>query len=193
MGASLAAGVLIAVSTSPSSAQRGNTITLSQFIASPQQLLQLFPNGGPKMALLVRRLAIADGGVPALLIGLLASAHPQQKSAILEGLAHAANLLVLTNHARGVDIQQQIASFNDPAVNLAFAKALGDEPLGAVLGGVGGGVGGQTSSLSDVPRTTGPAQPIGTDGTKTATFTVTSSVPAANAALARPVSATTIP
>jgi hypothetical protein len=182
-----AALVLLSASGSYAFAQQASTqqspqVTTAQFLADPPVLLRSFLAGGPEMELVVQQLAVSDASTPPLLIGLLSGANPAQKSAIAQGLAQAAKIIVLTDQPRALDIQQRIAALNDPAVNTAFADGLGDVKLGAVgggpLGGPGAGLGGQTNQLTTNLTNNGPAQPIGRVGTNipTYSFPFTSSV-----------------
>ncbi len=180
VGAVLSALVMLSIGAGQASAQQAQALTLSQFLANPNQLLQQFPEGGSQMALLVQQFVIDDASTTPLIARLVAAANPRQKGAIGEGLAQAAKIIVLTDQARAEDVQKLVASLNDPVVNVAFANGLGDVKLGAVgggpLGGVGAGVGGQTNPLNFTPQSSGGPAPIGGPGVNTPQFFITSSV-----------------
>ncbi len=192
VGALLA--TLLVIGAGPASAQR-TTLTTTEFLNKPSQLLELFPNGGPQLASLVQQFAIEDSATVPLLIGLLANASPEQKTGIANGLAQAAKIIVLTDQARAADIQQRIAAINDRAVNIAFGNALGDVKLGAIgggaLGGAGAGLGGQTDALGRNGGNTGGPQQIGGSGTSTPSFSMTSSVGGTSGVA--PVSSSSLP
>ncbi len=133
--------VLVAAEARPAHAQQ-QPPTVSAFLANPGQLLQQYPVGGTLMISAVEQLALADPTTFKVLIGLLANANDQQKSAIGEALTQAAKIEVLTNQTLAADWQQQIAAITDPAFKIAATNALGDVQLGSVGGGNLGSSGG---------------------------------------------------
>jgi hypothetical protein len=181
VGAMLAAFVMAGVGMSAASAQQSGTPTAAGFLANPGQLLQQNPNGGSLLANAVQQLAVSDPSTFKALIGLVANANDQQKSAIAQGLTRAAKVEVLTNQTLAQQWESQIAAITDPTFKTAALDALGDVKLGAVggaaggnagagLGGSGGGAGGGTT------------QPIGSSGSPVATpsFTFTASTSGAS-------------
>lgn len=149
-GAIVAMFVLAGVDARPAHAQQ--PLTVSAFVANPGQLLQQYPVGGALMISAVQQLALADPTTFKVLIGLLANANDQQKSAIGEALTQAAKIEVLTNQTLAADWQQQIAAITDPSFKTAATNALGDVQLGSIGGGNLGSAGG------------GPAGPSGGGG-----------------------------
>jgi hypothetical protein len=200
-GAVLAAVVMLSIGAGQASAQQSQTLTASQFLANPNQLLQQFPDGGSQMMALVQQFAVEDGSTVPVIIGLLGAANPRQKGAIGEALAQAAKIIVLTDQARAADLESRIVAINDPVVNIAFANGLGDVKLGGVgagpggLGAPGAGLGGPGVG----PGGGGGLQPIGNLGVNTPTFSITSSVGGAGGTspstttLSNQVSSTTLP
>jgi hypothetical protein len=133
------------------------------------------------MALRVQQFAMADAATTSVLLGLIPDANPRQKAAIGEGLALAARILATSDQSRAADIQQWVSALNDAIVNVAFVNTLGDVKIGAANNGrtpgdAGGQVGGQTNQLASNTTFSGPPAPIGTSGTTTPSFTITSSV-----------------
>ena len=149
-GAVVAAFVLAGVDARPAHAQQ--PLTVSQFLANPGQLLQQYPVGGTLMIGAVQQLVLAHPTTFKALIGLVATANDQQKTAIGEALTQAAKIEVLTNQTLAADWQQQIAAITDPAFKVAATNALGDVQLGSIGGGNLGSSGG------------GPAGPGGGGG-----------------------------
>jgi hypothetical protein len=127
---------------SDSQAQQPGQLTAQQFQADPAQVLADFPIGGPLMISLIRQLAIADHADLALIIGLLATANPDQANAIGTGLGQAALASVTADQAYANAIQTALAAANNQTASLAFAAVMGDQGIGATGAGGGGGGGG---------------------------------------------------
>ncbi len=178
-GAILATFVFVAISLTQVQAQEGQTPTVTAFLANPGDILQQNLGGGSKLASQIQDLVVADATTLPVIMGLFANANPEQKSALAKGLAQAAKIIVLTNQALATDIQQRIASINDPVVTLAFTQSLGDVELGAIgigpLGASGGGAGGQISQLNGTAGNAGPAQDFRAGPATTSPFTFSSS------------------
>src|SRR5262245_38753875 len=68
--------------------------TVNAFLASPGSLMQQFPSGGGGMITQVRDLVASNPAALPAVMGLLANANPDQKSAIGSGLGQAARLCV---------------------------------------------------------------------------------------------------
>jgi hypothetical protein len=169
-GAVVAIFVLTAVDARPAHAQQ--PLTVSQFLANPGQLLQQYPVGGTLMIGAVQQLALADPSTFKALIGLVANANDQQKSAIGEALTQAAKIEVLTNQTLAADWQQQIAAITDPAFKVAATNALGDVQLGSIGGGNLGSAGGGPAGPGGGG---GPPQNIQSNTTNTQGFVFTGS------------------
>ena len=137
----LGIGVLAGAEALPAFAQQ-QPLTVSAFLANPNQLLQQFPVGGAVMISAVEQLALADPATFKALIGLVGNANDQQKAAIGEALTQAAKIEVLTNQTLAADWQQQIAAITDPSFKVAATNALGDVQLGSIGGGNLGSSGG---------------------------------------------------
>ena len=178
----VAATLISAAGVSRVVAQHAPILTTAQFILDPNQLLQLFPNGGTQMVSLIQGFVIDNAQAFDLVVQLLPKANSLQKIAIAQALAQSAKLIVVTDQARAIAIQQKIVAINDPIVNVAFAEALGDVELGGVgagpLGGAGAGIGGQTDQLAGNSGIGGIAEPIDGSSYPTPMFTITSSVAA---------------
>jgi hypothetical protein len=89
--------------------------------ANPEQLLQQNPNAGAALSDAVQALAVADPSQFNVLLGLMAKATDQQKSAIATGLADATKLEAQTNQTLATDWVQTLA-LADPS---SFAELLG--------------------------------------------------------------------
>ena len=149
LGAVFGAVGLLAVGTGllhAQQAQNPQPLTVSAFMANPNQLLQQYPNGGSLMISVIQQLALADPATFNVLLGLVGNANDTQRGALGEGLAQAAKIEVLTNQQLAVQWQQQIEAITDPAFKVAATNAFGDVQLGAIgggpLGSAGGGPGG---------------------------------------------------
>jgi hypothetical protein len=160
-------------------AQQPPGLTVPSFLANPAQVLQQNPNGGPLMITQIRDLAVSDPATLSAILGLLANANNDQKTAIGSALGQAARIVVRTNQAYGAQIQAAVAQTNDRVAMVAFTAVTGERELGGIGGGAGasgGAVGGQTNALSGAPSSTGAPQQIGGPGTPTGPFGITSSV-----------------
>jgi hypothetical protein len=175
-GAMLAAVVMVGVDMSAASAQQSAPPTAASFLANPGQLLQQNPSGGSLLTNAVQQLAISDPATFKALIGLVANASDQQKSAIAQGLTRAAKIEVLTNQTIAQEWESQIAAISDPSFKTAALDALGDVKLGSVAGAAGGSAGaGLGGSGGGGGGGGGGTQPIGTAGAPVVTpsFTTT--------------------
>ena len=83
--------------------------TIQQFLADPAALLAQYPNGGPQLIARVRDLAASDSATLNALIGLLATANPNQSTAIGTALGQVALMAVKTDQAYANQIQEAIA------------------------------------------------------------------------------------
>jgi hypothetical protein len=138
----LVGSIGIAMVPSDSQAQQTGQLTAQQFQADPAQVLANFLIGGPLMISQIRQLAIADHADLALIIGLLATANPDQANAIGTGLGQAALASVTADQAYANAIQTALAAANNPTASLAYAAVMGDQGIGATGAGGGGGGGG---------------------------------------------------
>jgi hypothetical protein len=138
----LVGSIGISMVPSDGQAQQPGQLTAQQFQANPAQVLADFPTGGPLMISLIRQLAIADHADLPLIIGLLATANPDQANAIGTGLGQAALASVTADQAYAYAIQTALAATNNQTASLAFAAVMGDQGIGATGAGGGGGGGG---------------------------------------------------
>jgi hypothetical protein len=155
---------------------------MSEFKNTPAQLLLQFPTGGGQMIARIRDLIASDPDTLKALLALLPSANKDQKAAMGAALAQAARLYLRVDQAVANQIQQAVATSNDPDLILAYTAAAGEQPIGGVGGGAGGsagGVGGQTNSLGGPTGNGTGIQNIGGDGTATGVFSYTSATSAA--------------
>jgi hypothetical protein len=147
-----AALVIVVASLHSVPAQQPQRLTVSEFLANPGRLLQLYPNGGPAMIAEIRDLAVSDKATLQPILDLLANADKYQKIATGRGLGDAARILVRSGQqAYATEIQEAIRKTKDQDVVLAYTIASGNRELGTVGGGAGvsgGASGGQTSALS---------------------------------------------
>src|SRR5262245_56072123 len=152
--------------------------TVNSFLANPGSLTQQFPNGGGGMISQIRDLVASNPAALPAVMGLLANANPDQKSAIGSGLGQAARLCVRGDQAFAAAIQAAITQANDRAVTVAFTAVTGEEPLGgtgAALGGGGGG-GGQINPLPNNTGGSSGLQAIDSGKFNSTQFSYTSSV-----------------
>jgi hypothetical protein len=176
VGAMLAAVVMVGVGISAASAQQSATPTTAAFRTDPGKLLKQNPTGGSILTNAVQQLAVSDPSTFKALIGLVANASDQQKSAIAQGLTRAAKIEVLTDQKAAQEWESQIAAITDPSFKTAALDALGDVKLGAVAGAAGGsagaGLGGPGGAGGGGGG--GTTQAIGTGGTPVVTPSFTS-------------------
>jgi hypothetical protein len=132
----------ISMVPSDSRAQQLGQLTAQQFQADPAQVLANNLTGGPILISLIRQLAIADHADLPLIIGLLATANPDQATAIGTGLGQAALASVTADQAYANAIQTALAAANNDTASLAYAAVMGDQGTGATGAGGGGGGGG---------------------------------------------------
>jgi hypothetical protein len=141
---------------------------ITAFTADAAQLLQQNPDGGPAMISRVRDLAASDPATLPILIGLLANANANQRTAIGTGLGQAAQICVRTDQAYAAEIQRLVAASGIAEAITALAAVIGDRPIGALgggpgsLGAVSAGAGGPTNSFSATSGAPGTPQTFGT-------------------------------
>ena len=136
---------------------------VQKFLADPAGWMAQFPNGGPQMIAQTRDLAASDPATLNALISLLASANPQQASAIGTGLGQAALLSVKTNQAYATLIQTALVASQNVSAVVAFSAVVGgDIKLAAAGPGAGGGPGGGGGGGGESP--TGPSGTTGAIG-----------------------------
>jgi hypothetical protein len=149
---------------------------VAAFLNNPKQLLSDNQVGGGRLIARVRDLLLSDSATLPTLLGLLADANNDQKSALAAGLAQAARLWVRVNPTFAQQIQQSVANSKDSPFIVAFSTALGDVPIGALAaGGSDGALGGQTSGLAGAGGGFGGGNFTGNFGTATGNFTATGS------------------
>jgi hypothetical protein len=114
------------------------------FLATPSSLFSEFPGGGLPLSTRIRSLAGSDARALAPLVGLVASANPQQISAIGAGLARVARACQVVNPEYAATVQENVASLENEALEVAFEAASQDVQTAAVGGtaGQGGAQGG---------------------------------------------------
>ena len=122
-------------------AQQPGTPTVTAFLADPEQLLLLNPNGGPLLANAVQQLLLLDSATFKVIISLLPNANELQKIAIAQGLAQAAKIEVLTDQELAQEWQGQILEISEPTFRAAAVSAFGDVQIGVVGGAAGGDAG----------------------------------------------------
>jgi hypothetical protein len=174
-GAALVALLLLA-GAGPVAAQE---TSVQNFLVNPQTVLKQNPTGGSTLISEIRDLAVANPATLSSIIGLLAGASKDQKTAIASGLAQAAKIVVKNNQPYANQIALAIAETKDQDVVLAYAGVTGDVPILSTGGGGAGSAGasgGQTNGLFGGPTGTGGAEAIPGGSTPTGTFSYTSSV-----------------
>ena len=82
---------------------------IQDFLADPSALLKEYPDGGAQMISRVRDLAASDPMTLNAIIGLLATANPNQSTAIGTGLGQVALMAVKSDQAYANQIQEAIA------------------------------------------------------------------------------------
>jgi hypothetical protein len=112
---------------------------IRDFLADPSALLKEYPDGGAQMISRVRDLAASDPMTLNAIIGLLATASPNQSTAIGTGLGQVALMAVKSDQAYANQIQEAIARSATP-----------------VGGSAGGGkkIGGAVKAIDEVEGTT---------------------------------------
>jgi hypothetical protein len=127
---------------------------LSGFRSNPAGLLSRYPFGSGGLAGEIRNLVASDTTLLQFVIGLVAKATDQQKSAIAAGLAQAARACVNNNTNNALLIQQAVAALGDQGFQTAFTAASGQTQTAAVgAAGVGGGSGAGASAGGGTPGT----------------------------------------
>lgn len=137
--ACVAAAYLIVAT--PVSAQTPNQ-AVDQFLANPNQVLQQFTDGGPRLISVIRDTVLTHPEALQNLIALLKTANKEQQSAFGSAFGQAAQITVRTNQAYATQIQQAIADSGSDDANTAFAAVTGNVTIAATGGGGGGGGGG---------------------------------------------------
>jgi hypothetical protein len=153
---------------------------ITNFKGSPELLLTQYPNAGVELTSRARDFAINDPTTLDTIIGLLAKASKDQKTAIAAGLAQAARIVVRSNQPYATRIQQAIADTKDLDTVMAFAAASGDSGTAATGGGGAGSAGasgGQTGALgAGGAGGGGTLEAINGNSVNTGIFSFTSSV-----------------
>jgi hypothetical protein len=139
---------------SQGSPQPGNlsTAAINSFLSNPNQLLNLFPNGGQGLSQRTREYLTTDKATLSSLIKLLPSASKEQQDAIAAGLAQAAKAYASSDQQFANEIQTAVASSGIEEVVKAYASIAGDTGTastggGGGGGGAGGGGGGTSSTI----------------------------------------------
>lgn len=116
---------------------------IKTFLATPSQLLNQFPNGGPGLVKQVGDLVDSDKATLATLIAIARTANEDQRKAIANALAQVAKAYASSGDpAFANQIQQAVASSGLPEFAKAYADAAGDTGTASTGGGGGGGGGG---------------------------------------------------
>jgi hypothetical protein len=156
VGSVLASGLWISISPvaaaiyTPQQALPASTI--QQFLANPSAWLAQYPGGGPGLSQAVIDLVASDPQTLNAIIGLLASASPDQASAIGTGLGRVAEMVINSDPVFATQIQTAVvAAANNPAVVAFSAVVGGDIKLAAATGGVGPGGSGESQTGSNTP------------------------------------------
>jgi hypothetical protein len=157
-GAVVAASPLASISSASAAVyspqQALPATTIQQFLADPAALLAQYPNGADLTNLTkeVRDLAASDPQTLNALIGLLATANPDQASAIGKGLGQAAEMAINSDPAYAGQIQTAIIGARSNPALVAFSAIVGgDIKLAAATGGVGPGGSGEAPTGSSAP------------------------------------------
>ena len=116
--------------------------TVEEFVADPAALLRRHPEGGPIMIKVVRDLAASDPSTLNALVGLLASANPEQAAAIATALAQVALMAVQNDQPYSTAIQTAVVAAGNNDALVAYMAIVGGNATGAGGGGEGGGGGG---------------------------------------------------
>ena len=152
---------------------------VSAFTANPGDVLAKAPEGGGALVTQIRDLATSDSATLSVISGLLKDANNDQKRAIGSGLAQAAKICLPKDQAYATLIQQAIADSKDPVLQLAYAAAAGDQPIGAGAGagaGSPGASGGATTGLGVPTGAGGGIEGINGNAVNTGQFSFTGSV-----------------
>jgi hypothetical protein len=121
---------------------------ISTFLADPNQLLTLAPNGGPELVTQVRDLAASDPATLPYIAGLLKTANERQQTSIGAGLGMASRMCVGSDQAYARQIEEAVAGAGSQPAVLAYSSVTLDSPIGSTDGaggGVGSGGGGPTN------------------------------------------------
>jgi hypothetical protein len=127
--------------------------TIQQFLANPAAWLAQYPSsGGADLTKAVRDLAASDPQTLNALIGLLASATPDQASAIGTGLGQAAEMAINSDPAYATQIQTAVVGARSNPALVAFSAVVGgDIKLAAASPGVGAGGAGEAPTGANTP------------------------------------------
>jgi len=126
--------------------------TIQQFLANPAAWLAQYPSGGVDLTKAVRDLAASDPQTLNALIGLLATANPDQASAIGTGLGQAAEMAINSDPAYAGQIQTAVIGARSNPALVAFSAVVGgDIKLAASGPGVGAGGSGEAPTGSNAP------------------------------------------
>jgi hypothetical protein len=112
---------------------------ISSFLANPASLLAQHPEGGPRLASEVRDILASDTAAVGALIGLVNTASPSQQNSIGAGLGQGASLCARIDPQVALQIQQSVASSNNPTFIAAFVG--GSNPIDTAAIGTAGGPG----------------------------------------------------
>jgi hypothetical protein len=168
--AATGAAIACCIFAGPAGAQTRQDQAIAQFLANPSQVLQQYPNGGPRLISLIRDVAVAHPDALQTIVGLLNGANADQQSAIGSALGQAANIVVKTNQAYANQIQQAVAKSGSDDANTSFAAVTGNVNIGSVGGGGGGGGGGSLGfGLPTGGSNTGAGTVFGTSNFATST------------------------
>lgn len=111
---------------------------IAQFQGTPSKLLT---QSGAELIRQTRDLAVSSSQTIDGIIGLIASASPEQRASIGTGLGQAATICAARDIATTEALQRAILAITAPEVVTAFRAATGDARTAAV-GGAGGAAGG---------------------------------------------------
>ena len=141
--------------------------TIQQFLANPEGLLSLYPDGGPLMVARVKDLVASDPTTVDSILALLKSANQEQASAIGTGLGQVALMTVAQDQAFATDLQTKVAQAGNTAAIVAFSAVVGGDIKLAAAGPGGGGGGGESQTSGGI---------IGVSGSFNSTLNPTTSV-----------------
>jgi catechol 2,3-dioxygenase-like lactoylglutathione lyase family enzyme len=147
---------------SPVWAEQIIDISATVFLADPDQILLENPDGGARLAVEVRDLALSDPTTLQSILGLLPKASKAQKAAIGAGLAQAARVSARSNPGYAKEIQQAVVRTKDGELIEAYDATATGEFSGLIKGRTGLGSVSDTAAAAGfgAPGTTFGAPPV---------------------------------
>ena len=122
----------------PESSKLANA-QIDAFVKNPDALLAAYEYGGGGLVAAVRDLVASDSATLPVVIQLLKSANPQQRTSIGTGLGVAAQICLVPEQAYAGQIQAALAETADIVALTAFVAAAGQTTGTSALAGSGTG------------------------------------------------------